>query len=101
MFRSIVVLCIALTGCAEFVLNVPASAPEGMHVTWVRVTADEVAAYCSGATQRLRALGGQEARACTDANPASGRCTIYSTTEVTLATIGDEAAHCFLGAWHH
>ena len=91
-----------MQGCAfETVLRVPASAPQDMRVTWVRGTADEIAAYCSGATRRLRALGGQEARACTNANPASGRCTIYSTTEVTLATLGDEAAQCYLGAWHH
>lgn len=98
----VIAMALLLSGCAtEYVLKVPASTPQDMRVTWVRGTPAEVAFYCRGATRRLRALGGQEARACTDALPARGSCVIYSTDELTLATLGDEAAHCFLGAWHH
>jgi hypothetical protein len=95
-------LVLALTGCAgETVLLVPNSAPQDMRVTWVRGTKDEVAFYCQKASQRLLAIGNQEAVACTEALPASGKCVIYSTPEVTLNTIGDELAHCYLGAWHN
>ena len=98
----VIAMALLLTGCAtEHVLKVPESAPQDMRVTWVRGTPEEVAFYCQSPTARLRALGGQNAVACTDALPARGSCVIYSTAEVTLATLGDEAAHCFMGAWHH
>lgn len=100
--RYLFVLVMALQGCAgETVLSVPASAPAEMRVTWVRGTASEVAFYCSTVSNRLRALNSPDAVACTDANPARGSCVVYSTDNVTLATLGDELAHCYLGAWHH
>jgi hypothetical protein len=92
----------ALGGCAsETVLRVPETAPREMRVNWVRGTAAEVAVYCRPISRRLHALGGQEAVACTDALPARGSCVIYSRADVTLDTLGDELAHCYLGAWHY
>jgi hypothetical protein len=93
-------LLLSLPACGGAVLRVPESAPLEMRVTWVRVQPSEISFYCARANVRLRQFG-QHAVACTDALPASGSCTIYTTSEVTLETLGDEATHCFLGAWHN
>ena len=102
MRKLLLPLCLLVAGCAnEALLTVPDKAPQDMRVTWVRGTPAEVAHYCQAATRRLRALTGQQAVACTDALPARGTCTIYTTSEVLLDTLGDELAHCYLGAWHN
>lgn len=97
---------ILTSGCSSAVVKVSDSAPSTIRVEWVRGTRAEVAFYCQATSRRLLNLaagrtGSQEAVACTDALPARGTCTIYTTSEVTLETLGDELAHCFLGAWHN
>lgn len=93
-------LLLSLPACGGAVLRVPESAPQEMRVTWVRASKAEVAFYCERASARLQQFG-QKAVACTDALPARGSCVIYTTPEVTLETLGDEIAHCYLGAWHN